>query len=480
MSHAKSYWVAGAALGLVLSASPARADATSDELKALRQQLEALSQKVQLLEEKHLRDQAALSQVQATQRKTELDQAAVAEKAKAAPTVSVGAGGLLVRSADSNFVFGIRGYLQADGRFGVASSAATYNDTFLMRRVRPIFEGTLYQFVDYRVMLEFGTGTLANNTLNNNLLLDAYANIRFLPELQLQVGKMKQPSGLERGQSTANLLFIETGFPTLLTPNYCVGAMLQGDLFSRKITYQAGVFNSVPDSGSSDFQTFDQGNLAGRVFATPFKDAGVKALEGFGVGVGGTYGSLTGNPLTNYKTTGQQGAFPYLANVSADGEQWRFIPQGNYYWGRFGLYAEYAVASQEVSRSGITPIQTGTLVTRAWQVAASYFVTGERNTWKPVAVKKPFALSRDHGWGAVELAARIQGIEFDEAAFPTFAASGKAPTGGFGWGVGVNWFWNRNLKLSLNYENTDFQGGGQNQATAQNEQLVLTQLQLSF
>jgi len=479
MSRAKSYWIAGVSLGLVLSASPARADTTRDELKALRQQLEALSQKVQLLEEKHVRDQEALSQVQATQRTTELAQAAVAAKAKAAPIVSVGAGGLQVRSADSNFVFGIRGYLQADGRFGVASSAATYNDTFLMRRVRPIFEGTLYQYVDYRILLEFGTGTLAN-TLNNSLLLDAYANLRFLPELQLQVGKMKQPSGLERGQSTANLLFIETGFPTLLTPNYSVGAMFQGDLFGRKLNYQAGVFNSVPDCGSSDFQTFEQGNLAGRVFATPFKDSGVKALERFGVGVGGTYGSLTGNALANYKTTGQQAAFPYLANVTADGEQWRFIPQGNYYWGPFGLYAEYAVASQEVCRTGTTPVCTGTLVTRAWQVAASYFVTGERNTWKPVAVKHPFTFTRDRGWGAVELAARIQGINFDEAAFPTFAASGTAPTGAFGWGVGVNWFWNRNLKLSLNYENTDFQGGSQNQATAQNEQLVLTQLQLSF
>ena len=470
---------AGAVLGLTLSASPARADATSDELKTLRQQIEALAQKVQLLEQKHASDQETLSQLKIVQQAAVRQQEAVAATARIAPVVSVGANGLQVRSADSNFIFGVRGYIQADGRFGVASSAATFNDTFLLRRVRPIFEGTLYKIVDYRLMLEFGSGTVAS-TLNTSYVLDAYANLRFLPQLQLQVGKMKVPTGLERSQSTANLLFIETGFATMLTPNYCVGAMLQGEVLDRKLSYQAGVFNSVPDGGSADFQAYDQGNLAGRLFATPLKDCGVPALEGVGLGVGGSYGSLAGSSLANYNSMGQQSQFPYLANVAADGTQWRLAPQGYYYWGPFGLYGEYVVASQDVRRTGLATSQTGTLVNRAWQVAASCFVTGERNAWRPVAVGNPVTFTKDSGWGAVELAARIQGIHFDTANFPTFAAAHSAPTGAFAWGVGANWFWNRNLKLSLNYENTDFHGGGQNPITAQNEQVVLTQLQLSF
>lgn len=477
MIHGTHWLVAGTVLGLALSVSPLRADETSDELKALRQQIEALSQKVQLLEQKNATNQETMSQVKT-----------ITAKAKTAPTVSLGANGLKVSSADSNFVFGVRGYIQADARFGVASSAANYADTFLMRRVRPIFEGSLYQFIDYRVMLDFGSGTTsgANGTTSNDgFLKEAWAGLRFLPELQLQVGKMKMPAGLERGQSTANLLFIETGFPTMLTPDYTVGAMLQGDVLGGKLNYQAGVFDSTPDGGSSDFQSFDQGNLAGRLFALPLKDSGVKALEGFGVGVGGTYGSLNNTPLVNYKSTGQQSIFgsptftPYSASVT-DGEQWRIAPQGSYYWGPFGLYGEYVVASQDVRRTGITPVPTGTLINRAWQVAASYFVTGEKNSWKPVTVKNPLNFTKDSGWGALELAARIQGITFDSATFPTFASSTTAPSGAFAWGVGANWYWSRNLKLSLNYENTDFHGGDSNPITAQNEQVVLTQLQLSF
>ena len=232
MIHGTHWLVAGTVLGLALSVSPLRADETSDELKALRQQIEALSQKVQLLEQKNATNQETMSQVKT-----------ITAKAKTAPTVSLGANGLKVSSADSNFVFGVRGYIQADARFGVASSAATYPDTFLMRRVRPIFEGSLYQFIDYRVMLDFGSGNTsgANGTTSNDgFLKEAWAGLRFLPELQLQVGKMKMPAGLERGQSTANLLFIETGFPTMLTPDYTVGAMLQGDVLGGEAQLPGG------------------------------------------------------------------------------------------------------------------------------------------------------------------------------------------------------------------------------------------------
>src|SRR5579862_8135885 len=65
-----------------------------------RQNIERLDQKVKVLE-----------------RERELDQEAQSEKNKAAPTVSLGLNGLVVRSADSNFLMNVHGYAQADGRF---------------------------------------------------------------------------------------------------------------------------------------------------------------------------------------------------------------------------------------------------------------------------------------------------------------------------------------------------------------------------
>ena len=200
----------------------------SETVEALRRQIQELDQKVRILE-----------------RKQELDKDAASDKAKVTPTVSLGAGGFSVRSADSNFVFKVRGYVQADSRlYADDYSGGTANDTFLIRRARPIFEGTVYNNYDFRVMLDFASG-INSSAANNGFLQDAYVNARFAPEFQVQVGKFKEPVGLERLQSGANILFVERGYPTQLVPNRDVGVQLQGDLFGGLLRYEAGVFNGV-------------------------------------------------------------------------------------------------------------------------------------------------------------------------------------------------------------------------------------------
>ena len=146
-------------------------------------------------------------QVRVLGRKDELQEEAASEKAKTAVAVSAGAGGFQIRSVDTNFVLKIRGYLQADSRWYINDNVPV-NDTFLLRRVRPIFEGTVFEKFDYRLMLDFGSGVTANNA-NNAYVQDAYLNARLWPEFQLQAGKFKEPVGLERLQSGANLLFVE-------------------------------------------------------------------------------------------------------------------------------------------------------------------------------------------------------------------------------------------------------------------------------
>jgi len=468
--HLNRSIVTAAILAVYGSGYSTRADDNSETINMLRQQIDVLDQKLRVLE-----------------RRSELEKEGASDKAKTQPTVSVGASGLQVRSADSNFVFGIRGYVQADGRFGVGDTADTYNDTLLMRRVRPIFEGSIYKRIDYRLMLEFASGTTSTAS-NNGFVQDAYVNIRFLPELQLQVGKMKEPVGLERLQSGANLLFVERGYPTLLVPNRDVGAMLQGELPSQRLSYQIGFFNGVSDGGSADFDTLDDGkNGAARIFALPFLGSGINWLEGLGLGVAGTYGQLDG-PLRGYVSPGQKQVFNYRTgvgvaeNVVGDGQQWRVAPQGYYYWGPFGLFGEYTASSQQVRQAGggATAGATDRLVNSGWQVAGSWFLTGEKNSWKTVAPGKPLNFSDTGGLGAVELAARVQGLNIDADAFPIFANPAVSIDSAFSWGVGVNWHLNRNLKLALDYEHTRFDGGSQNPSSAQDEQVILSRLQFSF
>lgn len=457
-----------AIVGLQISAGNLLAqDSGQPDINELLRRIEELEQKVKIQD-----------------RKSELDKEATSEKAKTATSVSIGASGFQVRSADSNFVMRIRGGLQADGRFFASDSVA--NDSFLLRRVRPIMEGTVFGKFDYRLMADFASG-VSQSTANNGTILDAYVNARLLPEFQIQAGKFKEPVGLERLQSWRNLLFVERGFPTQLVPNRDTGVMLHGGFWNNALYYQAGVFNGTTDGGSSDFDVSDPDkDFAERLFVRPFQQSGVDALRGFGLGVAGTIGERAGTPRT-YVSDGAQRFFTYLTgtgaqpNVINDGSTWRVTPQGYYYWGPFGVFGEYVISSQELRQAGggAGAGSTARLVNTAWQVAGSYFLTGEENSFEPVTPRNSVNPAAG-AWGAWEITARVGELDVDNEAFPIFANPAQSATRAFSWGVGLNWHLNRNVKLQLNYINTDFDGGDANPALAQREQLILTRAQFSY
>lgn len=422
-------------------------------------------------------------QIKVIERKDELAKEAAAEKAKTSPVVTLGPTGLSVRTADTNFVFRMRGYVQADGRVFLGDSAGT--DTFLMRRVRPIFEGTVYDRFDYRVMLDFGSGqSLSVN--NNNIVQDAYVNARIYPWLNVRAGKDKEPVGLERLQSGANLLFVERAFPTLLVPNRDVGLQLRGEFWNGALEYQTGVFNGTPDGGSNDFDTDTDKDFAGRLFAQPFKNGDQRLLSGLGFGVAGTIGNQEG-PLRTLSGPSQQRIFGYLSGtgatnsplVTANGQHWRFTPQGYYYLGSFGLFWEWVTSDQEIARTAGSSVQRTTVDNRAWQVAASYFLTGEDNGWKPVAPRRNFSFGGE-GWGALEVAARVSQLNVDPGLFPLFANPTTSIDEALEWSVGLNWMLNRNIKLTLDYSHTSFEGGEQSATTINDEDVIFSRVQFSF
>jgi len=463
-------WItAVASITLVAASSSQGADAT-DEIKALRKQIQELDQKVRVLERNH-----------------ELEVEAAEARKKEAPRLSAGQDGFSFSSANSNFVLRVGAHIQADARFYLGDHIPV-NDTFLLRRVRPIFEGTVFKNFDYRLMLDFGANTATANTVQ-----EAYINARYSPELQLLAGKFKPPVGLERLQTDVNVRFIERGYPTGLVPNRDVGVELHGDIFGGALTYEAAILNGVADGGSGEIeQADDHKDYAGRLFARPFKNTRIEPLRGLGFGVGGTYGNQNGT-LPKYVTPGQQTFFSYRAtggttftNVSAGGNHWRLVPQGYWYWGPFGMLGEYAISEQklrrDVKRTSTTAMTSSfnTVRNDAWQLSASYVLTGEENTFQGVKPLNPFTFS-DGGWGAWEVAGRVGQLDVDDSAFPLYGAPGSASKAS-SWGTGINWYMNRNLKLSLNYEQTYFKGGSSRRGTvtAQDERIIFSRVQVAF
>jgi len=471
---------------------------TAQIIKQLQKRIEELEQKVQALEGNKV-GTAITNDTQSKQRIEELDQKlkviernhelereADAEKLKTVPTVSLGLNGLVVRSANSNFTMNLHGYVQADSRFYVQDHNPA-NDTFLLRRVRPILEGTVYDRFDYRLMADFGSGDVASSTPGNNAILDdAYVNARLWRHFQVQVGKYKSPVGLERLQSTAELLFIETGFATQMTPNYDLGAEFHNSLFNAPISYAIGIFNGAADAASDDADTNDEGkDVAGRLFFQPFLKTDNEPLRKLGFGAGGSIGHHEG-PLPSYKTPGQQTFFSYGPGVTAFGEQYRIDPQFFYYWGPFGMIGEYILSSQKTkSTIAGAPNSSPRFNNTAWQLEATYFLTGEENSFRASSrdafrPAHPLAFGGG-GWGAFEFVARVGQLSLDRDAFPTYVSKSSAREA-TSWGLGLNWYLNSNIRLYLDYEQTRFDGGSESASsvTAHDEHVILGRVQFSF
>lgn len=426
--------------------------------QTLEERLDELDQKIRVLD-----------------RKTELDKEAAAEKAKTAGQAMAGKDGFSLKSADGNFVLKLRGYVHFDGRFFQSDDQRPATDTFTLRRVRPIFEGTLYKIFDFRIMPDFGGG--------QTVLQDAYLEARFNPAFRVRAGKFKPPVGLERLQSATDILFVERAFPTNLVPNRDLGIQLGGDVAGGVVTWAAGVFNGVPDGGSADGDTNDDKDYAARVFFQPFV-TGSGPFKNFGFGVSGSTGkqegTLTAPNLPSFRTPGQQTFFSYRSDgtapntVIAAGDRTRFSPQAYLYTGPFGLLAEYVTSKQAVQRGTVER----DLENKAWQVAASWVLSGGEPTYRSVNPKKVFDPAAGT-WGAFEIAARYHKQEIDEAAFPVFANIASSASEAEAWAVGFNWYFNRNLRLMFDYEDTSFTGGAAT-GDREDEKIFFSRFQIAF
>jgi phosphate-selective porin OprO/OprP len=80
------------------------------------------------------------------------------------------------------------------------------------------------------------------------------------------------------------------------------------------------------------------------------------------------------------------------------------------------------------------------------------------------------------------VAARGGQTEIDEDAFDLgFASEPTSTAGAWNYGVGLNWYLNRNFKFNLNYERTEFDTAVKfGDALRDHEDVILTRFQVSY
>lgn len=464
--RSRNWRLAAIAVAALAPCGAARAEVTLD---ALLQRIEEQEQKIRVLE-----------------RKLEIQDEAAATAREATPVVSAGPRGFSLRSADSKNQLRLRGVLHVDGRYLADEDPGGLTDTWQATRVRPILEGTLGGIYDFRFTPDFGQG--------RTVIQDAYVTARLNPALQVTAGKFKSPVGLERLQSANDIRFVTRAFPTGLAPNRDLGLQVAGELAGGRVNYALAWLNGANDGGSSetfgDVDVNDDQEYAIRLFSHPFAESDQFALRGLGIGVAATYTDQAGTAaqplLPAFRTPGQATFFRYRAGTTptlADGERTRLAPQFYYYSGRLGLLGEYTRVSQDASRQTASGLRADTIDTTAWQLAGSWFLTGEEAAYRGFRPKSVFSPT-DGSWGAFELVARIQELTVDEAAFAggadSFADPDAAARQATAWGIGLNWYLNDNLKWALDYEHTRFDGGAAAGADRDNEDALLLRVALGF
>ncbi len=453
------------------------------EIDALKKEVQELAQKINTLQAQSsvaapsATEQALDQKVKILEREREIDKDDAVAVAKTQPKISLSANGFSFSSADTNFVLNLHGLIQLDSRqFFSNSKLAAGNDTFLLRRARPIFTGTVFHDFDFNFTPDFG-GTTTQ-------IQDAFLNYRYNSAIQVQAGKFKSPVGLEQLQSDNFVSFNERSIANDLIPNRDVGVELHGDLFNSTLSYAAGIFNGVSDynSTTSNQDTDNNKSFAGRLFAQPWKNTSTDALRGLGFGVGGSYGFDTkgiAGLTPGYKTDGQQTFFSYTpTTILADGTHWRVSPQAYYYYGPFNFLGEYVISDQNILNNS-TGIKYG-IQNTSWETSIGWVLTGEDASYNGVNPRSPFSLSNGQ-WGAWQVVARYANVDVDNAVFDHGLASvGNSASGADAWSIGLNWYLNKNIKVATSFSRTTFSGGKSGTVTAQPENVLFTRIQLAF
>jgi len=452
-----------------------RAD-TSDDIQALRAQIQQLDQQLRILERKQeIKDEEAAAAAKGAAAKASADQTGAAASE---PKITINDKGFTLASADGADSVKIRGLVQLDSRVFFGDQGASTNGFFL-RRARLISEGTFSKLYSFQFVTEFG-GTSAPS------ILDANLGVAIDPAFQLKFGKFKSPVGLEFLQSDSWTFFNERSIASDLVPNRDLGVLASGNVLSNTVSYSAGILNGVPDGATSNNAAFDNDkNAVGRIYATPFKNFDLAPLQGLSFGVSADLGreKTASGRTAGYKTDGQQTFFTYNAAVVADGQSWHLSPQGEYRYGPFGLIGEYVLSTVNVRPTAAAA--KAQLENKAWQLASGYVLTGEDSSYNGVAPKTNFNPAAGT-WGAFEIVGRFANLKIDDAAFPLFASAAANADEATSAGIGLNWYLSKVAMVKFDYYQTKFgfaPGAPAVPATAilrQDEKALITRFQLSF
>lgn len=277
-------------------------------------------------------------------------------------------------------------------------------------------------------------------------LKDATVGYNFSKKAVLLVGHFKPEVSPEFLTSASRTDFIDRSMAAdRLAPDREWGAAISGE--AGKFWYGVGGF--VGD-GSSVSQSAEASGAARVTY---------EAVKGLVLGGSFMQGKVEPDPRIGSREPSPKGGqgrtpsgFNYWERAHVNGTRRRLGGDAAYSRGPFRVTGEYLELGEQRLGQGSTGQDIPDVKGRGWSVHATYILTGEKKGEKVVPAKSVF----QGGKGTLEIAARIEGLKFDDTGDPSgFAGYGNrtrniAPSGATVIAGGLNYWASNFLKFQGN------------------------------
>lgn len=333
--------------------------------------------------------------------------------------------------------------LDLTSKIGLTVRAAPNQDTDADMEQRRIgVDGRLFDVIEFQVERELGD--------DEQPWRDVFVELRKWRAMRVRGGRFKIPFGQERLTSISDLDFVHRSIATeALTPGRDTGVELNGRILARTVTYMAGVFQHDGDVSRGGTDAPGGRTVAARVVSTPFAGVSSRALQRIEVGMSMTAGDVpVGLNGLRARTSDQYEA---VAPVYVSGTRLRFGADAAFANGPLSVKGEFLQARDERKRQGLRDEDLPDVVARGWYVTAASFVLGRLKS-NGNAPRTPLM---GGGLGAVQVAARVESLEFGSHApgvegLRNPRAANILPNDIRAVTLGVNWFPVRFVKLQWN------------------------------
>ena len=370
--------------------------------------------------------------------------------------------GFALTSRDDQFELRLRLLAQNDAKLFTPTDQEPARSGMYIPRFRVYFEGQLTDPFQYELSIQRSVEGAFD-------VLDANVNVRFAKQFQVRFGRGLVPYSYDWYDHLEQYFIApERGlFALNLGLSRQSGIMAWGDVWDERVRYAVGGF-AGQTAGLADVN--NTRDAVGYVNIRPFwRSSALPALRGLffggsiGLGVQNHPAELLPVRTSVQSSENDEAAaaassvfLDYFPTVVATGARRQGALHAGIYTGGLSVESEAYLGQFGTTRTDTNV--TALIPVSGFNVMAGYFLTGEkvlsRGAVDPV---RPFTARRGTGSGAFESFARYSQLTYSEKLFTNgFADPDKWTREAYVTDVGVNWYWNRYLKWTFDWQHSAF------------------------